>query len=237
MSIMIRVDDFPETKGEPQHTIAAFREFDKTLREATGGAKYLLGVIPGRCRPEHLVYLRDETDCVIGMHGTDHDEARLDRNGGYQFEPYTNKYLVASELKRCRLALQEAVGRQVTVYMPPRNKIKVYECSNLGIGTGFEWVTTGPETDTDVIDNVPYIVHSKKPYGYGRTDELNGMGAESWLIEQSRNGNRPVLALHWTWEMNLGLEFMQHFLGKIPMEHFVDFEPTWGVRQDDRPSH
>ncbi len=216
---MVRVDDFPQTKGEPQHTLAAYREFDRCLREVTGGKRYLLGVIPGRSTVDDLLYLRNETDCVVGMHGTDHDEARLNRNGGNQFEPYLTNGEVLRQLTENRAALQMAVGRPVRIYMPPRNVIDWRTVGSLE-ASGFGWFTAGPETKDDFLrlsECIPSLV-------YGRTDELLLQGRDQHLIGQDGFGEGPVLTLHWTWETNIGLDHMRRFFERIPRGLFAHFD-------------
>jgi hypothetical protein len=217
--ILVRVDDFPQTKGEPQHTLAAFREFHRTLTECIGGKRYLLGVIPGRCTVDDLLMLRRETDVTVGMHGTDHDEARLDLNGGNQFEPYLSVGQIAQSLYDHRMALEGAVGRPVKVYMPPRNVISHRTVATLP-GVGFEWFTVGPETDTWARSH-ERAIPSEKPHGYGRTDEL--LAADSHVHLRQHRGD-AVLALHWTWETNIGLDHMRRFFAEIPKELFADFD-------------
>lgn len=221
MTIRIRVDDYPHTKGEPQHTIDAFRDFHRRLTDGIGGRRYLLGVIPGRCTPEHLLCLRRDTDCVIGMHGTDHDERRLDRNGGNQFEPYLTAAGVGSILQEHREALELAMARPVRIYMPPRN---VIDRRTVGVleGCGFEWFTTGPETDPE-IRRLRGTIHSQPPHEYGRSDEMlmRNSHVELNLRPDSQD---TVLTLHWTWEVNIGLQHLDRFLAEIPKDRFGDFD-------------
>lgn len=219
--IRVRVDDFPQTKGEPQHTLAAYREFDRCLRECLGGKRYLLGVIPGRCTIDDLLFLQRETDCVIGMHGTDHDEARLDRNGGNQFESYLTSGQIRAELAEARLALSQAVDRPVEIYMPPRNVIDERVAMAVR-NSGFEGFTTGPET-SKVLRNDwrMWVIHSEPPMEYGRTDEMLQRGAHTFLSEKDGDS---VLALHWTWETNIGLQHMKRFFSEIDKKLFRDFD-------------
>lgn len=220
--IRVRVDDFPHTKGEPQHTLAAFREFDRSLREHMGGKRYLLGVIPGKCTVEDLLFLARETDCVVGMHGTDHDEERLNRNGGNQFEGWLTKKQIREELMKHHVALQDALGRKVQVYMPPRNVIDGKTYSVL-LDSPMCWITSGPETNPDMRRGTSRFIHSQPPLEYGRTDELLKMNADAHLIEEGMNGD-VVLTLHWTWETNIGLDHMQRFFERIPKKLFEDFD-------------
>jgi hypothetical protein len=222
--IRVRVDDYPQTKAESQHTQAAFREFHRELSALLGVKRYLLGVIPCRCTAEDLLFLQRETDCVVGMHGIDHDEARLDRNGGNQFEHYLSTRQIAGQLEEHRLALEAVINRPVRVYMPPRNVID-WRTANLLDEVGFRWFTSGPETDVNVRDFLSGMcVHSQPPYEYGRTDELLQREAHLRIMEKSDRGLDVVLTLHWTWETNIGLRHMRSFLSQIPQRYFEDFD-------------
>lgn len=221
--IRVRVDDFPQTKGEPQHTLAAYRDFHQCLSECIGGKRYLLGVIPGRCTVDDLLYLRRETDLVIGMHGTDHDEARLDRNGGHQFESYMTKQNIVNVLSEAKVALESALGHPIKVYMPPRNRVTAQHF-DAALRAGFDYVTTGPETDSGVMkNNMGWWLDSRHPWEYGRTDEMRQRGDAERLIEHGRRGD-VILTLHWTWETNIGLDHMRQFFAEIPKDLFVDFD-------------
>lgn len=220
--IKIRVDDFPQTKGEPQHTLEAFKEFDRVLRECIGGKKYLLGVIPERCSSDDLNFIRDETDCIVGMHGIWHDESKLDLYGN-EFPPYLSKEQIKYELSSAVGDLERAVARQINIYMPPRNIIDARTLSCL-IDCGFSYFTAGPETDKMIIKNtIGSQLYSHAPHEYGRTDEMFANGSHAVLVE--RAAQRPVIiTLHWTWETNIGLDHMVKFLSKIPKEYFCDFD-------------
>jgi len=222
--IRVRVDDFPQTRGEPQHTLEAFRGFHRELSALLGGRRYLLEKIPGRCTVDDLLMLSRETDCVIGMHGTDHDETRLDRNGGNQFESFLSNSQVAGQLEEHRLALEATVGRRIRVYMPPRNVID-WRTIRMLSGSGFEWFTSGPETPFKLRDYFGDIcIHSEAPVEYGRCDELLQREAHLRMMEKSDRGHDVVLTLHWTWETNIGLQHMRGFLSQIPQRYFGDFD-------------
>lgn len=221
--IRVRVDDFPQTKGEPLHTLQAFREFDRRLRECIGGKRYLLGVIPLRSSVDDILFLRNETDCVIGMHGTDHDEKKLDQNSGNQFEPFLTQADVTAKLRECREALESGVGRPVNIYMPPRNVIDM-RVWNAAQYAGFTRYTTGPETDPFVMRNsMGSWIDSRPPHEYGRTDEMWVRGSSSQLRLRS-DAEETNITLHWTWEANIGLHHMVKFLTDIPKERFCDFD-------------
>lgn len=222
--IRVRVDDYPHTKGEPLHTPEAFRNFHRELSALIGGRRYLLGVIPGRCTADDLLLLRRETDCVIGMHGTDHDEEHLDRNGGNQFEHFLSRKQVSGRLQENRLALEAALERPVRIYMPPRNVIDWRTAATLS-EVGFDWFTSGPETDPDVRDYFGHqCIHSQPPYEYGRCDELFMRETHLRMMEKSDHGHDVVLTLHWTWETNIGLSYMRLLLSQIPQRYFGDFD-------------
>lgn len=221
--LKIRIDDFPQTKGEPQHTLAAFREFHRELSALIGGKRYLLGVIPKRCSVEDVLFLRNETDCVIGMHGIHHDERLLD---SYQneFPSYLTTRGIGERLMQAAAALDEGVGRPAPIYMPPRNRIdqRTVDCL---IECGFFHFTAGPETDRQVIDrNREMAIVSMPPYEYGRSDELLQREAHLRIMEKSDLGHEVVLTLHWTWETNIGLHHMRSFLSAIPQRYFEDFD-------------
>lgn len=218
--IRIRVDDFPHTKGEPQHTLEAFRQFHRELTALTG-KRYLLGVIPKRCTPEDILFLRNETDCVIGMHGIEHNEQQLDIHGN-EFPTYLSKQNIHDRLAEAKVALETGVGRQTNVYMPPRNLIDQRTAAVLnGL---FDRYTAGPETDTQVLDRFPYWLMSQWPHEYGRCDELLGRESHLAMMQKVDHGHGVVLTLHWTWETNIGLQHLRSFLSQIPRRYFEHFD-------------
>lgn len=215
--IKIRVDDFPNTKGEPQHTLAAYREFDRALRGYLGDKRYLLGVIPKKCTVSDLLFLMNETDCRIGMHGIYHNESELDRYQN-EFAPYLTRGMVFAHLQTCRENLERVVGRPVDIYMPPRNRIDRRTIEVLG-KAGFFSYTTGPETPEEFRTGPhPFVtyINSEPPHEYGRTDELY-MRRSYMELNQICQQGRPdvVLTLHWTWETNIGLEHLHRFMEQI----------------------
>lgn len=220
--IEIRVDDFPQTKGEPQHTLQAFREFHRELTALTG-VRYLLGVIPKRCTPEDLLFLRNETDCVIGMHGIHHDEAKLDMYQN-EFPQYFSQQDIGRMLLEASDALDHAIGRRTDVYMPPRNRIDRRTVDVL-LDCGFVAYTSGPETPEDLRFGGGDVLGlcSMPPDAYGRTDEMLQRGSHLKLIERCETGGDVILTLHWTWETNIGLHHMRAFLSQIPRKYFKDF--------------
>lgn len=216
--IRIRVDDFPHTKdGErDRHTLAAYSDFHRALQTYLGDKKYLLGVIPKRCSPEDVLYLRNETDCLIGMHGIWHNESELDLFKN-EFAPYHPRKFIGDCLSYARAQLELGVGRNVNVYMPPRNLIDRRTIDMLG-KAGFVAYTTGPETPEEFRtgprrSNVIYI-DSQPPHEYGRTDELY-MRRSYMELNRRAQGATVTLTLHWTWETNIGLEHLHKFMEQI----------------------
>lgn len=224
--IRIRVDDFPQTKGEPQHTLSAFREFNRELTALTG-KRYLLGVIPKRCSIDDILFLRNETDCVIGLHGIDHDESKLDLYGN-EFPPYMSKFEIRRSLLEAKEGLEAGVGRSVRIYMPPRNRIDMRTASVLP-ECRFEAFTAGPETEWRIIDVYSTskdrmvgwpdvkLLMSHQPDEYGRSDELFMRNSHENLLNHSKKGESVILTLHWTWECNLGNGFssLRRFLERL----------------------
>lgn len=223
--IRVRVDDYPRTsKHEPQHTRSTFRDFHRVLSEGIGGKRYLLGVVPGQCDPDDLLLIRNELDVVVGMHGTDHDEERLTRNGGNQFEPYLTANQISQALDEHRKALGSALGQWATVYMPPRNVIDERTVT-AALACGFHYFTSGPETSADVRERHPLMfIHSEKPHEYGRSDEMFAARSHLTLAERAAEGRDITLCLHWTWETNVGLGQLRRFLNQIPKALFADFD-------------
>lgn len=217
--IKIRVDDFPHTKGEPQHTIEAFKDFNKVLCEFAT-SKYLLGAIPQRCSVDHILMLRNDVDCEIGMHGITHDERLLDINQN-EFPLWLSAQQILTALHGNRINLENAVGRRVSVYMPPRNRIDMRTIMILP-KAGFDAFTGGPETD-DICKNAwrGHYFHSEFPHEYGRSDEMLQRNSHVYLNDFYNKD--IVLTLHWTWEVNIGLNHLREFLSKIDKVKFADW--------------
>ncbi len=213
--IQLRVDDFPQTKGEPQHTLEAYRRFHRLLRDRTGGARYLLGIIPLRCAPEDWGYLTEIRDEIEpGVHGVAHDERQLDKYGN-EFFPWLTGRSIALQLSNAMRMFHDASLRPV-VYMPPRNVIDARTVSTLA-ELGFISFTGGPETELGFDPRLSYMryIPSMPPHEYGRSDELLARGAVQHLRRLCSEGHEVTLALHWTWETNIGLEHLDRFLGEL----------------------
>lgn len=233
--IKIRVDDFPNTKGEPQHTLDAFAKFNDTLLELTGGKKYLLGVIPSRLNTEAVHFLRNESHCIVGMHGVDHDERCLDAYNN-EFPSYLTQYDVRFKMQRGKDIVENI--RKSTIYMPPRNIIdkRTWDAAK---ECGFRYYTVGPETKffaKDEFGKKEYIGGPTKCYEnddngklmittgyknlYGRTDEISCANYSQYVTKKEAY----VLTLHWTWETNIGLEHMKRFFRTSDKDYILDFD-------------
>jgi len=220
--IRVRVDDFPNTKDKEKdrHSLDAFRTFHRCLSECIGGKRYLLGVIPKRCSVDDILFLRNETDCVVGMHGIYHNEEKLDIYQN-EFPPYLSQREIAREIMDASAKLEDAVERPIYTYMPPRNRIDGKTLSVLGecLFTDF---TVGPETGALPEHDLNQITYT--PWAYGRTDEMLMQDVPVRLEAASAQGEDLVLTLHWTWETNIGLSHMKEFFSRIPTKHFKDFD-------------
>lgn len=218
--IRIRVDDFPHTKGEPQHSIENFRKFERVIRDIVG-VNFLLGVIPNRLEGEHIRYLRDESSAVIGMHGVSHDENSLNIHQN-EFPPVIfSDDAVLDILRDTRGMLAVQVGSPVDVYMPPRNIID-QRTIDAARQAGFSAFTGGPETDLNLIRENPDIILSRVPHEYGRSDEMLKRMSHVHLVNIGQS-ETVTLTFHWTWEVNIGLNHLVTFLRNIPSGLFMDF--------------
>lgn len=233
--IKIRVDDFPNTKNEPQHTLDAFAKFNDTLLELIGEKKYLLGVIPSKLYSQEINFLRDKTNCIIGMHGVDHNEKFLDVHNN-EFPSYLTQNDVAFKMRRGKDIVDGI--RKSTIYMPPRNIIdkRTWDAAK---ECGFRYYTVGPETKFfakdefgkkeyiggktrcyENDDNGKLIITSGYKNLYGRTDEISYANYSQYVTKKEAY----VLTLHWTWETNIGLEHMKRFFKSNDKNYILDFD-------------
>lgn len=228
MPIQVRVDDFPGAKDAERyrHNLTAYRRFHEVLRGLLGGRRYLLGVIPYRCLADELAFIRDEApslDILVGLHGLDHSEKRLDFYEN-EFAPHHTTREVARSLDAGWSHICNYAGPP-GVYLPPRNRIDERTVQALK-QVGFSAFTTGPETDPSIRErHSDMCLHSQVPFEYGRSDELLQRGAQAHLIQECDAGRTVTLTLHFPWETNLGNDYtdLKHFLGAIPQSYFQDF--------------
>jgi len=211
MSLFVRVDDFPGTKPEEfdKHNLENFKRFHHYLINFDN-FRYTLGVIPGYTSRKDLLWLADQ-NIAIALHGTVHSEEHLDEFYGMQYGDIENALLNAKSF------LESHTGTHIIDYIPPHNTINADTVLAL-YRLGFKRIYGGPETDPAMkelikIYEMEYI-HSEPPLEYGRTDELMKRGAIEYLIKESADRD-VMLTLHWTWEYNIGLLWLQRFMSVL----------------------
>jgi hypothetical protein len=214
MSIIFRVDDFPGVKPEEfwKHNLDNLRSFDKIM-EDNGVPQYFLGVIPKYTTPEHLEYLKDHPRIKVSMHGIDHDETHLN-----EFRPWQTQKDVTDDLEWAKSLWQSKIGL-VDSYIPPHNVIDHRTVRAL-ISAGFKTLFCGPGTDGSVRFDAEIIglnvLHSEEFLEYGRSDELLSRGVcIPWLRPFLDTQEKKVLTLHFTWEINIGLQHLDRFLKEL----------------------
>lgn len=204
MAIYLRVDDFPGTKPEEfyRHNLASFKEFDKLVRSFV--PSYLLGVIPKHVTYEQLEYLGNTPHITVAMHGIDHDERFPN-----EFREHLTAKDIGQALLEVRHRLDPLVG-PIKTYMPPHNVFDERTLRGLHMAQ-FSNLTGGPESPQDITLFGLRYFYSQAPLGYGRSDELLARGAVEWLKSQEE----VWLTLHWTWEVNIGLQHLEAFFSQL----------------------
>jgi hypothetical protein len=209
--IRFRVDDFPGTKVNEfwRHNLENFRLFHEVM-VAGGAGDYVLGCIPRYTTPEDLAWLAS-SQVEVAIHGINHDERFPN-----EFLPHQTYAEIVGALEGVKRSWDILVG-PVDTYIPPHNVIDLTTVKALHT-TGFRRILTGPETDPRVENYAQALgleVHrSQPPLEYGRSDELLSEGAVEYLRQVARQ--REVwLGLHWTWEWNIGLSSLSHFLTEL----------------------
>lgn len=219
--IKLRVDDFPYTKPDERHrhNLKSFREFVDVVERHYYGY-WLLGVIPGNCGDDEIDFLRYGSQGIeIGMHGIYHNETYPS-----EFLPNLTQADICRQLKMTRTLLSRAIQQPVEVYMPPHNIIDFRTVAALP-EAGFKAFTTGPETEPVLVKQKFSEVktfHSDKQLGqYGRSDELLPWATHHLMADSKEQD--VWLTLHWTWEVNIGLENLDRFLAALaPQLHTGD---------------
>jgi len=211
MSLRVRVDDFPGTKPEEffKHNLENFKRFNDIFWNRD--ISYVLGVIPGYTTPRDLQWLAEQDHITIAMHGVVHNESHPDEFRDHTYQDIENS------LHRMKDVFESSTGARVVDYIPPHNTVNadtVLALSRLG----FENIYGGPETDDEIkryitIQGMNYI-HSEPPLEYGRSDELMERGSVEYLLENASKKDIH-LALHWTWEHNIGLDNLRNYLDRL----------------------
>lgn len=200
----VRVDDFPGTKPDEfwKHNLENFKRFDSVMEKH--GVTYVLGVIPKWTSPADVEYLASNPRIEIALHGVNHDE---------RFQNEFRDHETENDIYQAIVKAQTFLGGSgVTTYIPPHNVIDRKTVNALK-RAGFTRIFGGPETDPNVLEFAKgkgIVVQSHMPpFHYGRSDELLAHGSPVALSID------PSLGLHWTWELNIGLENLDKFFTEI----------------------
>lgn len=211
MSLRFRVDDFPGVKTEEffKHNFENYKRFDACMQKY--GISYVLGVVPAYVISTQLLWLKEQAHITIAMHGIAHGRDYFDEFHGKTYRDIENALHVMKD------RFEALLETRVVDYIPPYNTISadtVLALSRLG----FDNVYGGPETDDEIknfiaIQGMNYI-HSQPPLEYGRSDELVERGSVEYL-ERECVDREIYISLHWTWEYNIGLDYLDMYLSKL----------------------
>jgi hypothetical protein len=207
--IRFRVDDYPGTKPAEfgKHNLDNFKKFHELMTRH--GASQVLGVIPVYTSDEALQWMGKQDNIEVALHGVNHDERFPNEFRDHITE--REVYLILSNEKHI---FEEETGKPVSVYIPPHNVVDVRTVNALS-RAGFKTLYGGPESDVSVLDSARALgmntVRHMPPF-YARSDEMMAGNLHGWI--RSHPGDFD-LALHWTWEMNIGLDNLDNFLSQL----------------------
>lgn len=217
MSILFRIDDFPGTKPEEfsRHNLDSLKLFDQVMHD-NGVVEYYLGVIPKYTTDEHLEYFKGHPRIRVAIHGIDHDERFPN-----EFREWQTERDVCNDLLAVKSLWDTRVG-PVDSYIPPHNVIDRRTVKAL-ILAGFKTLFCGPGTDGGVMFDAEVLgltVHnSLEGLEYGRSDELLARGnGLPWMRARmgfSKEACVCSVTLHFTWEVNIGLQNLDRFLKEL----------------------
>lgn len=213
MKLTIRVDDFPGTKPDEfcNHNLTNFKLFHD-LMVSHSVKNYILGVIPLYTSVSDLRWLSNQPEITIALHGVFHDESHLD-----EFEGLSHSDIVAN-LNAAKMFLETTPHSQVSDYIPPHNTLSDLSIKCLS-EAGFRRIYGGPETLARHMDEVRFFgmeyIHSNSPLEYGRSDELLERGSVEWIKSELLAEDHACLTLHWPWEFNIGLEYLDNYLTEM----------------------
>ncbi len=223
MSVILRVDDFPGTKPPEfwKHNLENFKKFDAVLEDH--GISYVLGVIPKYTDRKMITWLAQNERVRVALHGIEHDERFLN-----EFRDHETELDISQKLTAAVDSISECNGDgKVDCYIPPHNCIDMKTARALA-RSGFTDLMCGPGTELPVYSQIQQsglfenLSFSKKPYFYGRTDELSAIDAIfPQLSHAASSETEEVFTLHWTWEMNIGLENLRSFLSRVDRNVFT----------------
>lgn len=210
--ISFRVDDFPGTKPTEfwRHNLDNYKIFEEIFTQHH--ADLMLGVIPRHTTQAHIDHFRSSPTTYVALHGIDHDERFPNEFRDHQTEDEVYQAICsASEpLKVCN------PSGKVDTYIPPHNVIDTKTVNAL-VRAGFRTLYSGPESDVAVLEYAKskgLHVLRHMPPAYARSDEM----LKSGIIDQILSGKDTHLALHWTWEWNIGLDSLREFMKRIDPE-------------------
>lgn len=214
--IRLRVDDFPGTKPEEfyKHDLSGFKRFDQVVRKYV--PEYVLGVIPKHTTDEHLRWIGENPAIITALHGIDHDERFPN-----EFRDHQTIDDICKAIDCAKQRLDPLVG-PVRCYIPPHNVFDLKTCQAL-VKSGFKSIMGGPGSPEWSI-NSPVVketglhyCYSPAPLEYGRSDELLQKGSVGHLQNCQYKSDRQFvyLTLHWTWELNIGLQHLEAYLSQL----------------------
>lgn len=209
----IRVDDFVGTKPEEfyRHNVDNFVKFNEVMRSFD--LTYTLGIIPSTLGRDEINYLWEQrNDITYALHGLIHDEHKMNEFEGKKFPEIENL------LKIPKLFMDTSLDTNICDYIPPHNVFD--EDTVIALHRlGFERIFGGPGTMETLLPFVESLsieyVHSEFPYEYGRTDELLERKSIEHIMKKLSHGEHVCLTLHWTWEWNIGLDYMKRYFDKL----------------------
>lgn len=210
--VLFRVDDFPFTKKEEtwRHNLSNFKLFNEVMKKHN--ANYVLGVIPDRLDDAMVEYLAEEQYMIdVALHGIHHDERFMN-----EFHSGETEEQIYQAIMSAKYPLEAAFGR-IDTYIPPHNTFDGPTVNAL-VRAGFRALFGGPGSESaalryaekkglNVIEHLPPL--------YGRTDEMKDRGVIEAVKRSTAEGRNAYLALHWTWEWNVGLQNLDSFLSAI----------------------
>lgn len=210
--IYCRVDDFPGTKPEEfwKHNRENYLKFHEIVRRKF--SNYVLGVIPKHCSDDDLFFLRHLDGVTLALHGIEHDERFPN-----EFRDYLSVDDISKKIDEASCRLHGSRGSFPLHYIPPHNVVDAKTIAALRINN-YDVLHAGPGTDPLMFDYARsygmVVRDSRDPREYGRTDEMMERGCFPHLNEEGKKRS-VFLTLHWTWELNIGLDSLKRFCENI----------------------
>ena len=210
--IRCRVDDFPGTKPDEfwKHNRDNYLKFHEILIQAF--PTYVLGVIPRHTTDDDLKFLGALSEVEIALHGINHDERFMN-----EFREHQTQADIEFEIRNAVMRIPFHSRKMPFSYIPPHNVLD-FKTINALKNCNISRIHTGPGTELEMIDYAEKlgldVIDSRGALFYGRTDEMMERGCFP-VIKQVSDISDVNLTLHWTWEMNIGLDSLRTFVGKL----------------------